>query len=86
MSKPSVLSPWFVVMKIEDDGTISGDYKAPSFYTEVEEGEEMWDTDPSKARLFNSIHSASRVARAGGAYCVAVTDEDGLKEFRPNGL
>lgn len=34
---PTPLSPWFVVQRIESDGSCSGDYKPPEFYmAEVE--------------------------------------------------
>jgi hypothetical protein len=86
MSKPTILSPWFVVVRIEDDGTVSGDYLPPKWYTESEGDEEQFTTDETKARLFDSIHSAARVARATAGYAVVVADEEALKEFRPKGL
>lgn len=86
MSRPTILSPWFVVMRIRDDGSVSGDYLPPEWYREAEEGEEQFTADESQARLFNSIHSATRVARATGAYCVVVPDEEALKQYRPKGL
>lgn len=86
MSKPTILSPWFAVLRYESDGTVSGDYKSPQWYMDAEAEDEQWTTDESKARLFNSIHSATRVARAGGGYAIVIADEEALKEFRPKGL
>lgn len=86
MSKPTILSPWFAVVRMEDDGTVSGDWKPPQWYREAEQEEEQWTTDETEARLFNSIHSATRVARAAGGYAIVIADEEALKEFRPKGL
>lgn len=86
MSKPTPLSPWFAVVRIRDDGSVSGDYLPPEWYREAELEEEQWTKDESEARLFNSIHSATRVARAAGGYAVVIVDEEALKEFRPKGL
>jgi hypothetical protein len=82
MSKPTLLSPWFVVVRRGDGLT------TPLFewYKDGEDEGEQWTADESQARLFNSIHSAHRVARAGGGYAVLVADEEALKEFRPRGL
>jgi hypothetical protein len=73
-------------MRIRDDGTVSGDYRPPEWYLESEDDLGQFTTERDQARLFNSIHSANRVARATGAYAVVVADEEALKEYRPKGL
>lgn len=82
MSKPTLLSPWFVVMLFHTDGGML-------WYTEEELDNGLTPNvtrDRTEARLFNSLHSAFRVAEANGAYCVVVADEASLKEYRPNGI
>jgi len=86
VSKPTILSPWFAVLRYESDGTVSGDYLPPQWYRDAEAEEDQWTFEPNEARLFNSIHSAFRVAQAAGGYAVVVADEAALKEFRPRGL
>ena len=89
MAKPTPLSPWFVVMRIRDDGSLpeyTRHWLPPEWYTEAEAEESQWTRDESEARLFNSLQTAWRVASASGAYCVVVADAEALKEFRPKGL
>lgn len=84
MSKPTPLSPWFAVLHLDED-PVAEEY-IPEWYIDGEVGEPTFTNDVTQARLFNSIHSATRVARAVGGYAVVVIDEEALKEFRPKGL
>lgn len=90
MSKPTILSPWFVVMVpvhgCDSKGNAIDDITRVTWFTEAEGDETQLTDDRTQARLFNSIHSATRVARAAGGYCVVVADEEALKEYRPKGL
>ncbi len=79
MSKPTVLSPWFVVTKLEYHAS---EPCRQTWWTSQAEEEDSWTDDRKFAMLFNSLHSAHRVARAGGGYVVAVVDEEDWKEYR----
>ena len=83
MSKPTILSPWFVVTKFE---YYASEPCKQEWYTEAAEEDGQWTDNRTQARLFNSIHSATRVARAAGAYAVVVPDEEALHEYRPKGI
>ena len=78
MSKPTLLSPWYVVMRYRSLSHLG----QTEWYTSAEESEEVWDENRKKAMLFNSLHSAHRVARAEGAYVIVVASEDDYKEYR----
>lgn len=78
VSKPTLLSPWFVVTRFRTLSHLG----QQEWFTSSEDAEEIWSEDPKKAMLFNSIHSAHRVARAEGAYAVVVANEDDYKEYR----
>ena len=82
MSKPTVLSPWYVVVRNRDDGSISGDYRPPEYYVSQQNAEEPWSTDSKQAMLFTSLHSANRVAKGAGAEVRVVVDEEDLKAYR----
>jgi len=86
MSKPTLLSPWFAVVRIRNDGTVSGDFLPAEWYRDAEDEGDQWTPYTADARLFNSIHSAFRIARAGGGYAVVIADAEALKEFRPKGV
>lgn len=85
MSKPTPLSPWFVVMKIADGDRQVDTGEFFQWYTEAD-GEQGWSLDRTRARLFNSLGTAYKVALASGAYVIALATEEALKEFRPKGL
>lgn len=78
MNKPTLLSPWFVVMRYRSLAMLG----QTEWYTSAEDAEEVWSEDRKQAMLFNSIHSAHRVARAEGAYAIVVATEEDLKEYR----
>jgi hypothetical protein len=83
-SRPTLLSPWFVVFRLqphyaEDIGTNA---YTQEWYVSQEEDERSWSENPKEARLFTSIHDASRVARGGGGYAVALVDAVDLAEYR----
>jgi hypothetical protein len=83
MNKPTLLSPWFVVVKYEEDVTEDSKYcLLPEWYIAQEGDNPTWSFDRKQAMLFNSIHSAHRVALAEGAYVIVVADEKDLKEYR----
>lgn len=85
MSKPTVLSPWFVVVRMElgdtADDVLTSMYQC-KWYTAPEDEDDVFVGDRKRAMLFNSIHSAHRIARASNGYVVAVVDEEDLKEYR----
>lgn len=58
---PTVLSPWFVVMR-------GGDGSAIEYYaSEYERGKDekiLWTANPKQAMIFSSLHSAVRIATA----------------------
>jgi hypothetical protein len=84
VSAPTPLSPWFVVLRLREDD-VAEEY-VPEWYSETDPDEDCFAADRTKARLFDSIHTAARVARATGGYAVVVVDEESLKEYRPRGL
>lgn len=81
-TKPTILSPWFVVsrMRSEQDKERDGDVAINEWYTC--DDEKVWSTDRKQAMLFNSLHSAHRIARADGAHVVVVVDETDHAEYR----
>jgi hypothetical protein len=84
VSKPTILSPWFVVMRLTagDRQVDTGEFF--EWYMSQDEDEEPWTTDRMRARLFSSVHDAHRVARASGGYVVALCDGEDLSEYRRN--
>lgn len=83
MTRPTPLSPWFVVTLLEE---YASEPCRQRWFQDTEVEGEQWTDDRTHARLFNSIHTAIRVAAANGAYAVVVGDEEALKEYRPRGL
>lgn len=81
MSFPTVLGPWFVVQKMKDDGSISGDFVGMEYYTSMDEGGSTWQQDQKKAMLFMSLASAARVAAAEGAEVRVLTTKEEADEF-----
>ena len=80
MSGPTILSPWYIVVRPSVRTETEGMFL---FYTSQDESaENVWSSDRKKSMLFNSLRSAHRVARAEGAYVVVVVDETDLKEYR----
>lgn len=83
MSYPTVLGPWYVIFRIRDDGTASGDYKPPEYYTAMEESETNDPFQPNKkiALLFTSLQSAARVADAEVAEVRVLYSKEHAEEF-----
>jgi len=84
VARPTPLSPWFVVMRLCEDN-VAEEY-VPEWWSDDDEDGGHWTPERTEARLYNSIHTAYRVASAGGAWAVVVADEEALKEYRPKGL
>jgi hypothetical protein len=51
------------------------------YYTSMEDGEGTWQTDPKRALLMMSLHSASRIAAAEGAQVRVLTSKEEAEEF-----
>jgi hypothetical protein len=60
---PSVLNPWFVVVRNEEIGAGSVHHR---YYTIPDNSYEVWTTDPHNAMLFTNLVSATRIAEAAG--------------------
>jgi len=79
--KPTVLSPWFVVTRrvVRQEDCVT---EVQVWYVAADDGESPWSDDRTHAMLFNSLHSAHRVARASGGDVVVVVDEVDHAEYR----
>lgn len=83
---PTLLAPWYVVqrLKLNYNPESGGSYEQ-EYYRENEDGGPMWSTATKNARLFMSLPSAARVARATAAEVRVLTSKEDLDEFRPQG-
>jgi hypothetical protein len=83
---PTILSPWFVVIRYDNvyAENSNGQQIAwiPQWYTAQNGDEPPWSKDRKHAMIFNSLHSAHRVAQGCGGYVVAVCDEEDHAEYR----
>jgi hypothetical protein len=79
VSFPTVLAPWYVVQQPAklDGGT--------RYYRTDDEGNTIWSENQNDAFLFQSLHSAYRVARATAGEVRVLCDKTDLTEFRPRG-
>ena len=81
MSYPTVLGPWFVVQRLKDDGSVSGDYIGMEYYQAQEDGDGLWTLDQVSALLFMSLNQAARVASAEVAHVRVLTSREEAVEF-----
>jgi len=84
VSFPTILGPWFVVLREHrgpttyDDDVILG----MEYYTAIDGGASTaFQTDPKQALLFMSLHAASRVAAAEVAWVRVLTTKEEAAEF-----
>ncbi len=78
---PSVLSPWYVVQRLQDSYTPSMEYfVSPESSKEVEEAN-SFTPDKRRAMLFQTLQSATRVAEAADADIRVLYDKKHMKEF-----
>ena len=81
MSRPTVLGPWFVVQRLKDDGSVSGDYVGMDYYTAMADGTTTFSMDKHRTLLFMSLASAARVAIAETAEVRVLTTQEDAAEF-----
>lgn len=74
MSKPTVLSPWYVVQRMDKDCFIE-------YYQSQEEDDNAFTKTKKQALLFASLGSAARVAEAEVAEVRVLTTAEEAKEF-----
>lgn len=89
MTYPTLLSPWFVVIRyrIETDPperTDEGLYHAPEYWSTDGEGPRAWTRNPKQAMVFMSLHTASRIAATDDdSAVVAIYDKETYWKYRP---
>lgn len=84
MAHPTTLSPWYVVQKLKQ-AEYHDDVAEILYYAAPEEGVTGLFTDlRSRALIFTSIQSASRVAAAEGAEVRVLTTKEESAEFGRN--
>ena len=81
MSQPTVLSPWFVVQRLNHDFGTSVEDVQMEYYTSMEEGVITFQRSRTLAMLFMSLASAARVAAAEGAEVRVLTTKEESEEF-----
>ena len=81
---PSVLSPWYLVVRYVRDEQYGMDfpqwYVSPDTSTSAEEAN-SFTSDKKRAMLFQTLQSAVRVAEAADAEIRVLYDKKHLKEF-----
>lgn len=76
MTKPTVLSPWYVVIR--------KDCSDLQYFTSAEsETDDVMSYDAEDAMVFLNLRSASRAALAVGGWVRVLTTEEEMREFRP---
>lgn len=83
MTLPTVLSPWYVLQKIKLTGhTSMEEVLFPlEYYTAMDDGGTIFQTDPKRAMIFQSLHTVARIASAEGAHIRVLIDESDAREF-----
>lgn len=79
MSHPTVLSPWFVVQRLRDDGHVEY-YQSPDECA-LNHGDTTFTTKRTFSMLFMSFQSAARVADATAGEVRALFNREHAHEF-----
>jgi len=85
VSQPTVLGPWYIVQRLmserEAAEETNDNYPRVLYYTAMEDGPAMFQTNKKRAMLFMSLGSASRVAAAEVAEVRVLTTKEEGEEF-----